>query len=228
MNISIVISLFNEEKHISNVLTGIHKYELPVVVVDDGSSDNSKVKVNNLLRSQNSKLKKLTLLEHKINLGKGAAMKTGAEYAFSHGADGVVFMDSDGQHNPEDVIKFVELLSNGKYDVIFGSRNFSYGVPLVRYLGNKFASVLMAFLFGIYVSDVVCGFRAMTKRAFERIKWDSNGYGVETEMVARVGNNKLSYCEVPVETIYYSGVKGVTILDAFGILVQVVKWRLTI
>jgi len=222
MKIFVVVSLFNEEKHVMNVLKGIQKYGLPVVIVDDGSSDNSEFIVENL------KLRGVTLLEHKVNLGKGAAMKTGAEYAFSHDANAVVFMDSDGQHNPKDLIKFVELLTEGKYDVIFGSRNFSYGVPLVRFLGNKFASLLMSLLFGIYVSDVICGFRAITKKCFKKIKWDSDGYGVETEMVARVGVKKLSFTEVPVETIYHNRVKGVTILDAFGILAQVVKWRLTI
>lgn len=68
----------------------------------------------------------------------------------------------------------------------------------------------------------------MTRNAYEKIKWESSGYGVETEMVIKTGKAKVSFCEVPVETIYLSGVKGVTILDAFGILGQVIKWRLTI
>lgn len=99
---------------------------------------------------------------------------------------------------------------------------------MVRYLGNKFASVLVGFFFGIYVSDLLCGFRGVTRDAYEKIKWESSGYGVETEMVIRTGKAKVGHCEVPIETIYLSGVKGVTILDAFGILLQVVKWRLTI
>jgi len=218
MKIFIVIPLFNEEKHIVKVLKEVSAYKMPIVVVDDGSTDSSGRKIIDC------RSKIVTLLQHKINLGKGAAMKTGAVYAFTHGADAVIFMDSDAQHNPEDLTKFTRKLEGEKYDVIFGSRNLNLGVPLVRYLGNKFVSSF----FRIYISDTLCGFRGVTRKAYEKIKWESTGYGVETEMVIRTGKAKLRFCEVPVETIYHSGVKGVTPLDAFGILAQVVKWRLTI
>jgi glycosyltransferase involved in cell wall biosynthesis len=222
MKITVVIPLFNEEKHIVKVLKDLAPYKLAVVVVDDGSTDNSKLKIINL------KLKDTTLLEHKINLGKGAAMKTGAEYAFSHGAEAVIFMDSDAQHSPEDLVKFVRKLEEKKNGVIFGSRNLNLGAPLVRYLGNKIASVLVGSFFGIYVSDILCGFRAITKSAYEKMEWESSGYGVETEMVIRTGKAKVKFCEVPIETIYLNDVKGVTLLDAFGIFGDVIKWKLTL
>ena len=155
-------------------------------------------------------------------------MKTGADWAFENGAGAIIFMDSDGQHEAEDLSKFINVLESGKYDVVFGSRNFGYGVPLVRYLGNKFASVVMALLFKAYVSDVVCGFKGLTKEAYNKIRWESPGYAVEAEIVARLGKNKLRYREVPVKTIYHDKVKGVTILDAFGIFGEVIKWKLTI
>jgi len=155
-------------------------------------------------------------------------MKTGADYAFAEGADAVIFMDGDNQHSAEDLRKFLELLKLGKFDVIFGTRNYSYGVPLVRFLGNKFASVVLAILFNIYVSDVLCGFKALTKKAYKKIRWDSSGYGVETEMVVRTGKSNLRFNEVPVQSIYHDKTKGVTVLDAFGILFEVVKWKLTL
>ena len=228
MKIFLVIPLFNEKKHIASVLEDVSKYDLPIVVVDDGSGDNSKLIIKKECNASRVKLKKLTLLEHEINLGKGAAMKTGAEYAFDHGAEVVIFMDSDGQHEAVDLPKFVEALESGKYDVVLGSRNFGLGVPLIRFLGNKLASVVIALLFRTYISDIICGFRGITKAGYDKIKWDSAGYGVETEMVARIGKKKVKFCEVPVKAIYHDNVKGVTILDAFGILGQVIKWRLTI
>lgn len=221
MRIYIVIPLFNEEKHIAGVLKGLLPYKLPVVFVDDGSSDNSKLKVHS------SGFKDLILLEHKINLGKGAAMKTGADYAFANGADAVIFMDSDGQHEAQDLPKFIKKLEAGDCDVVFGSRNLNLGVPLVRYLGNKLASVFVHLLFNIYVSDLVCGYRALTRRGYEKVRWESTGYGVETEMVIRVAKSGIRRCEIPVETIYYDKVKGVTVLDAFGILFDVLKWKLS-
>lgn len=221
MHIFIVVPLFNEEKHIVNVLKDLQKHKLSMVVVDDGSKDDSGKKVAQL------KIKKLKLLTHKINLGKGAAMKTGADYAFENGADAVIFIDADGQHESSDLKRFIKALESKKFDVVFGSRNFGYGVPLVRYLGNKFASVMIAFLFKLYVSDVICGFRAITKRAYDQIRWESSGYGVETEMVVLVGKNNLRFCEVPVATIYHDKTKGVTALDALGIFFSVLKWKLT-
>ena len=228
MKIFVVIPLFNEEKHVVQVLIDVLKYKLTVIVVDDGSTDKSKFKVKTSLDGQGLKFKNVIFLDHNVNLGKGAAMKTGADYAFEHGASAVIFLDSDGQHNSDDLPKFVDALESGKYDVVLGSRNFNYGVPLIRFLGNKFASVIMAFLFRTYVSDVICGFRAVTKIGYSKIRWDSNGYGVETEMIARIGKNKLRFCEIPVETIYHDNVKGVTILDAFEVLGNVIKWKLTL
>jgi len=222
MKIFVVVPLFNEEKHIVSVLKDVSKYKLPIIVIDDGSKDHSKLKV------QNSKIKSVELLTHKVNLGKGAAMKTGADHAFSHGADAIVLMDSDGQHDAMDLSKFIEALKSGDYGVVFGSRNYSYGVPLVRFLGNKFASVVMSMFFRTYVSDVVCGFKGITKEAYKKIKWDSAGYGVEAEIVARVGRTGVSHCEIPIKTIYHDKVKGVTILDAIGILGEVIKWKFTI
>jgi len=224
MKIFIIIPLHNEEKYVGSVLDSLTKYKLPIIVVDDGSTDNSQLSIINFQKRQ----KDIFLLIHKINLGKGAAMKTGADYAFAHGADAIIFMDSDGQHEAKDLPKFVEALESKKYNVVFGTRNSSYGVPLVRFLGNKFASILMNMMFRIFVTDVLCGFRGLTKNAYEKLRWNSTGYGVETEIVARVGKTGLSHCEVPVGTVYHEKLKGVTILDAFGILGQVITWKFTI
>ena len=222
MNIFVVVPLFNEEKYIVKVLKDLSRYNLPSIVIDDGSTDRSIMKI------KDSRIKNITVLQHKINLGKGAAMKTGADFAFSHEADAVIFVDSDGQHDMADLPKFIESLSSGDFEVVFGSRNYGYGVPLVRYLGNKFASVVMSWFFKIYISDVVCGFRGMTKDAYNKLRWDSSGYGVESEIVARLGKKRLKYCEVPVKTIYLNKVKGVTILDAIGIFGDILKWKLTL
>lgn len=221
MKIFIVIPAFNEEENIGKVLKEVSKTKYPVVVVNDGSTDGTVDILSNFI-IHNSRF---IILTHRVNLGKGAAMKTGAEAAFALGADGVVFMDSDGQHKASDLPKFIKGLKN--YDVVFGSRTLSHGVPIMRFLGNKIASVLIALLFGIYVSDLICGYRALSKEAFKKINWESAGYAVETEMVIKTGKYGLKYCEVPVETVYLDNVKGVTILDAFNILLDVFRWRIT-
>lgn len=220
--IFVVIPLCNEKRHIVSVVKDMAKHKLPIVVVDDGSVDGS----SEVLK--NSRIKNLTLLRHKINLGKGAAMKTGSQFAFANGASAVIFADADGQHKGSDLPLFIEALKSGDFDVVFGSRNLNKKAPLVRYLGNKFASVVSGILFGTHITDAICGFRAITKRGYQKINWQSTGYGVEMEMVARVGKFGVRYCEVPVKAVYYDKVKGVTLLDALAILGEVFKWKLTI
>lgn len=218
MKIYVIIPVYNEETHIKKVLSEFLDTKLPIVVVDDGSKD----KTFEILK----KIKSITLLRHKVNLGKGAALKTGCEYAFQNGADAVITVDGDGQHLSSDLQQFIEAIEHK--DIVFGSRNLGYGVPFVRFMGNKFASVLINILFGIFVSDLLCGFRAFTKKAYEKIKWDSAGYGVETEMVVRTAKARLKHIEVPVTTVYHDAVKGVTILDAINILFDVIMWKIKI
>lgn len=217
MKISVVIPAYNEVKRIGNVLEDLRVMKLPVIVIDDGSKD----KTSEVARNY-----PVTLVRHKINLGKGAALKTGCLLAFSRGAEGVIMMDSDGQHKVSDLDFFKRALEEDNMDIVFGSRNLSLGVPFVRFMGNKFASVLLSVFFGVYVSDAICGFRALSKKAFYKIDWQMSGYGVETEMVVKTAVHKLRHCEVPVETVYYDKFKGVTILDALSVLFSVIKWRI--
>jgi glycosyltransferase involved in cell wall biosynthesis len=215
--IFIVIPAFNEGKRLDSVIKQIKNLapNQPIVVVDDGSkvAECPELKPGDIL------------LRHKINLGKGAALKTGIEYAFQHGAEAVVMMDADGQHDPKEIKEFIKKISEG-YDLVFGSRKKTIDTPLIRFLGNKFASLYISLLFGIYISDILSGYRAFTKRAYQRILWTSSKYGVETEMVARLGKNRqgLTWTEIPIDTIYIDKYKGVTILDALKILSQSFWW----
>ena len=214
MKIFIIIPAFNEERRIDGVLNDVKNAGLPVIVVDDGSRDST---------YEIAKKHQVIVLKHKINLGKGAALKTGCEAAILMGAESIIMMDSDGQHKSSDISKFIEKISTGKYDIVFGSRNLNMGVPLIRYIGNKIESVLISLLFGIYVSDPICGFRAVTKKAYQKLGLEASGYDIETEMVIKTKVLSLKYCEIPVETVYYDKFKGVTILDAFGILGNILK-----
>lgn len=214
--IALVAPAFNEGKMLKRFLDGAVKTKLPIYLVDDGSEDTT---------SDVAHKYPIQVLRHRINLGKGAAMKTGAEAAFKAGYDAVVFVDTDGQHDLADLPQFVKKLNAG-FDLVYGTRNMDYGVPLVRYMGNKVASLLVSTLFGIYVSDLLCGFRGLTKKAYDQVKWESTGYAVETEMVIRSADKGIRRCEVPVATVYLDKFKGVSLMDAIGIFISVLKWRL--
>jgi len=214
MKISIVIPAYNEEKRIGPVLSEIEKMGLEVFVVDDGSSDNT---------SKISEKYTKNVLRHKINLGKGAALKTGCEAAFDLGADAVVVMDSDGQHKASDLPKFIKALK--ECEVVFGERDLA-GTPTVRLLGNKLITFLVEVLFGIKVGDILCGFKAFTKQAYKKINWTSLGYSVETEIVAMTGKYGLKHCEVPATTVYYDKFKGLTVTAGLEILFDILQFKL--
>lgn len=214
-NIFIILPAYNEEERIYPVLQQVLRYKNRVLVIDDGSVDQT-AKIAEKLGA--------LVLRHKVNLGVGAAKKTGTEAAWKMGADAVIMLDADGQHNPKHIPEFAKKLEEGN-DVVFGSRNLGFNVPLVRYLGNKIGAVLINLLFGIYRGDLLCGYLAFTRNAYGKIKWESTGYGVEPEVVARCGKNKLKYAEVPIEAIYLDKYKGASILDALLILPSVFKWK---
>lgn len=217
MKIFIIIPAFNESNKIGQVLKGIKKFKLPIIVINDGSTDSTEDVV---------KKYKITYIKHDVNLGKGAAIKTGCMAAWELGADAVIMMDGDGQHYFGDIPKFKKALVKDKFEVVFGSRTKGKGTPFVRLFGNRLASFVISILFGIYVSDLICGFRALTKEAFKRLNLQSSGYSIETEMVVKTGLKKLASCEIPVKNIYYDKYKGVTMFDAIMILFEVISWRL--
>ncbi len=217
MKLFLVIPAFNEEGRIGTVLGELIDSKLPIIVVDDGSKDRTFDEIKRF---------PVIALHHKINLGKGAALKTGCEAAFKLGAEAILMMDSDGQHLSSDMNKFIKKLEEG-YDIVYGSRNFNKDMPMVRHIGNKIASIMVAVMFGLYISDLLCGFRAFSKNAYQKIKWVSTGYGVETEIAVLDSKARLRRIEVPIETVYHDNFKGVSILDAFGIFYQLVCWRIS-
>lgn len=218
-NIWIIVPAYNEGERLNKVISLVRKYSgnMPTIVIDDGSK-----KPVSLHKREN-----LTVLKHEINLGKGAALKTGISFAFRHGAQAVILLDADGQHDPQEIGDFVAKLEEG-YDVIFGTRRSGRDMPLVRLLGNKFASIYVNLIFGIYVSDIPSGYRAISKKAYQKIEWQSPRYSVETEMVANLGKHKheLKYTEIPVKTLYLDNYKGFTVFDAISIFWQVLWWKL--
>jgi polyprenyl-phospho-N-acetylgalactosaminyl synthase len=218
MDISVVIPLYNDSNGIKTLVKSILTTGLSVVVVDDGSSK-SELAINDL--------KGLSIIRHSVNLGKGAAMKTGANFAFKKGRDAVIFMDADGQHSTRDLYKFTDALRIKKVPIVLGTRYDKKQMPFVRLVGNKLASSLISVLFGIKSTDPLCGFRAITKDCYNKIIWDSRGYGVELEMLANISKNHINFLEVPVRTIYLDKDKGVTVLDSFGVLIDILKWKLT-
>ncbi len=211
----VIIPAYNEENHIAKVINKVKNYTNYVVVVDDGSSDNtSKI-------AQESGVK---VIKHRINLGKGATLKTGCDFAYSQRADNIVVIDADGQHDPKEIPLFLEKLKDN--EIVFGYRKQSKEMPFVLKFGNWFINQTLSKSYGIKVRDSQSGFRAFKTAAYKKIRWNSSDYYMETEMIIKSGKRKLKYTQLPIETIYSDNYKGTTIIDGVKIVLKLVSGRL--
>lgn len=215
----IVIPAHNEEKYIARVLSKVSRYTKNIVVVDDGSYDKTQSIASNFTKH---------VLRHSLNLGKGAALKTGCEYVFDVlKGKAVIFMDSDDQHEPKELSLFFDALHSGAA-VVFGVRSFDEHMPLFRIIMNRAASLLVYLLFQSYIPDIPSGYKAITKNAYAQIVWDANDYAVEIEIASKVAKRKIPYKIVPITTIYHDFDRGMTILDSLRMIGRILTWKFTL
>jgi len=213
----IIVPAYNEARFIGQFLDKLISSvaKSRVIVVDDGSIDKTKIIVQE---------KGITCLSHLVNLGKGAAIKTGCDYAFKKlHASSVIIMDGDDQHEVGDLKVFERALRQG-HEIVLGVRSLDASMPLMRVLGNKSISVVINLLFHRYIADIPSGFKAFTKSAYRQIRWNSAGYEVETEIAVRIAKSHLDVLEVPISTIYHGKDYGFNLMDAFIILTKLPYW----
>ena len=209
-----VIPAYNEQDNIANIVNKSKKYVDYVLVADDGSKDKTKVFAEKA---------GAIVIKHIINLGKGAALKTGCDYAVKNGASYIISLDADAQHNPDNMPRFIEKLK--KYDIVFSYRKISSKMPLILRFGNWFISIIAHMLYGINLRDTQCGYRAFSREGYKKVRWNSSSYSMESEMIARAGKQKLKYVQIPIETIYSDKYKGTTMIDGIKIVLDMTWWK---
>ncbi len=213
-----VIPAYNEQEHIYHVIKKTKKYVDSVVVVDDGSKDQT---------YENAKKAKPTLtLKHVINMGKGLAMKTGFEAGIKIGAKIIIFIDADGQHKPQDIPRLLEKMKKEELDIVIGVREFDTKMPPVLRFGNWFLLNTFNLLYNSNIHDFSNGLRAIKTKVYKKIKWTCSGYDVETEMLANAKKHNLNIGEIPIKTIYLNTVKGTTVPDGIKIFSRMLMWKL--
>lgn len=196
MKIFAIIPAYNEEKNIQKVIEDVKRNVAQVVVIDDGSNDNT------CRLAQNCGV---VVLEHLINLGQGAALQTGNDYALRNGAGIVVHFDADGQHLAEDIKDLVEPLLKDEVDITLGSRFLGKVSEIPwskKWLIFKPAVFFNNFLSGLKLSDVHNGIRALNRKALKKIQITQNQMGHNTEICSLIYHHQLRYREVPVKVIY--------------------------
>lgn len=209
----IVIAALNEESRIKDVVKRTKRYG-HVIVVDDGSSDET---------ASAARAAGALVARHMINMGKGAAMRTGTELAIKKGAKSIVYLDGDGQHDPAEIPIFLKELKS--VDVVIGARRFSKNMPFVRKFGKWLTRSVTKVLYGIDIHDCLNGYRAINADAYPKIRWYANNYAVEAEMIAWIGKENLKYKEVVTKTIYHDVHKGVDATHGFSIIWNLIMWR---
>ncbi len=194
-NVAIVIPVFNEARAIGGVIEEVRAlgYE-HLIVVDDGSSDATFY----IARAYD-----VLAIRHKINRGKGAAVKTGIMVANLLDLDAVVTMDGDGQHDPADIQALVQPILDNMTDVVLGSRLLDReGMPFIKVIANKVGNFFTWLFYGILVSDSQSGYRAYSRYAALIIDTKADKYEYDSKVIREIKNNRLRFTEVPVHTRY--------------------------
>ena len=209
----IVIPGFNEARVIADTLGSLRAWLPNVVVVDDGSSDNT---------AEKASWAGAHVVRHAINLGQGAALGTGIRYALLQQADCVVTFDADGQHQPGDIDVLLDAACETGADVVLGSRFLGQAsdMPLSRRWLLKLATAYTRYTTGLDLSDAHNGLRLFTRKAAEQVHIRQNRMAHASEMLGWLASSGLRIVEAPVNIVYtnYSLEKGQGFFSSVDIL----------
>lgn len=217
MNNCIVIPAFNEAKTIESVLRDLNRENYSIIVVDDGSTDDTA----SIARSCG-----VFVIRHMINRGQGAALKTGITFALMMGADFIVTFDADGQHKSTDAKALLTPLHNRESDVTLGSRYLRSSdkthVPGLRRFLHKLAVIYTNMTTGLSLTDTHNGLRGFTRSAAQKITFYEDRMEHASEILEDIARKKIQYQEVPVTVEYseYSKGKGQKTSDVFLLLIK--------
>jgi len=220
----VVVPAYNEGAVISETLTSLTGLPYRVLVVDDGSADDTWERARDA---------GVTVLRHACNLGQGAALQTGMTYALRQRDTGyVVSFDADGQHNAADIPRMLAPLLQGDCDVTLASRFAPGGVandiPAAKKLALRFAVLLARAMNGLPLTDTHNGLRAFTAAAARQISLSQNGMAHASEILSQIASRKLRFREVPATVRYtaYSRAKGQSLSNGLNIIWDILMARI--
>lgn len=246
MKVAVIIPAYNEGPRIYDVLTSlqahpsIKRLNPMLIVIDDGSVDDTaeKIKKTNVI-----------FLQHPVNRGQGASLMTGNEYAITHDADFIMHFDGDGQHNIEDIERFIQHLSQNNLDIVLGSRfkallsekdpnqkhkiliffNTIFrglfridSIPFTRRLLLIGSYVINTLITGVLLTDGHNGLRAFTKDTAKKLILTQDRYAHPTEYITEIKRLKLKYEELQVRVSYETGKKSQGFFQGLVILKELI------
>jgi len=186
MKLSIIIPCYNEEQYIEELLISlienISNYKFEIIVVDDCSEDSTLLRLENF-----NKTNKLIIVKHKINKGKGAALRTGLEHI---NGDIIIIQDADLEYDPAEIPRLIEPIIEGYADVVYGSRFRGGDAARVLYywhrVGNWILTELSNMFTNLNLTDMETCYKAFRREVFEQISIKENRFGFEPEITAKI------------------------------------------
>jgi len=192
-----LIPAFNEEAHVADVVKGTAPHASPVVVVDDGSTDNTAARARDA---------GAIVIRHEQNRGKGCAIRTGLEYVLKQNRSHVLLLDADLQHDPAEIPWLVACAGHNQGDLIIGEREFRKDrMSAARFYANVIGSTILSRFIGSDVADSQSGFRLIRTDLLRRVRLTGTGYEIETEMLIKLVRAGAAVQRVTVRRLQYQG-----------------------
>ncbi|MCQ2971763.1 MAG: glycosyltransferase family 2 protein [archaeon] len=220
----IIIPAYNEETRIKPVVTEIANLGYNMVIINDGSSDNTLQILKDVKKEFPSQIH---IYSHVINRGVGLAMQTGFAAVLKYNPKYIVNIDADGQHDVKDIEKVLEPLTSGRVDAVIGARPLE-DMPFSKNFANTVMNILTRIFYNADVSDSQTGFRALTIDALNKIDINAHGYLISSEFIREIHDNDISFEEVEIKTIYNPETqhKGTNFKVGIKIMITMMRHRL--
>ncbi len=220
-NTYVILPAYNEATRIRPVIEAIAEKGYNMVIVNDGSSDNTLDVIKESKRKYPDKVHIFSLI---INRGVGVATQTGFDAVLRFNPKYIVSMDSDGQHSADDLDNVIRPLVAGRAQAVIGVRPLK-DMPLSRNFANAVMNLLTRIFYRVDVSDSQTGFRAITLEALNKITINARGYLISSEFIREINDNDIPFEEVEIKTIYTpeTQAKGTNVSVAIKILLQMIK-----
>ena len=190
--ICVLIPAYNAQETLGFVLKKIQPFKIDTLVVNDGSSDETK-----RVASENG----AQLLEHPLNLGKGAALRTGFQYILQKGYQVVITLDADGQHDPSEIPSLLKIFQNVKPDILIASRAAEFGkMTFLRRFWNRLGVKAVARLCHSDITDSQSGFRLIRTKVLKEVDLSTSRFETELELLIKACKKGFSVLSVPINT----------------------------
>jgi dolichol-phosphate mannosyltransferase len=233
MKLSIIVPVYNEEKTILEILDRVKKEPIPgvekeIIVVDDGSKDKTRQKLDSLKDSG------FKIIFHEKNGGKGAAVRTGIQNATG---DYIIIQDADLEYHPKFIKDLIKPILEKKADVVYGTRlnrmphlrgEEAKHLFILHYFGNRFLSLVTSLMYGQWITDMETCYKLFPKKAMNGIVLHARGFELEPEITSKLLKKGYKIKEVSISVIprgYDEGKKLNTVRDGLKALWSLVKYR---